>query len=736
MTTRFIRPMLVLGTTLLVMQAVFMPVGMVYAETTTGTDEQEQVELPPMKNYLEKELVSDPRFFFTQSRMQGTVEEPLQVTFFSDQEVSEARVFLPKEATLLKDQLPTGISVEEGAQPNEWIVQSKRAQNTFVLPLVVEKAGNYELSVEETTAQLEISEQEEAESFNEDSVIEHDSKEKNKSRGSKSNNINFNDTRQILFEKMTIVDKNGQIISGNEINLESTIIINNLTSMSGSGLNRTYSNAGKYNGQIVDLNISISGGGAQFAGHLIFLGTISSGSIQISARYPGTSTVIDAPILIPISANGATTARTTISDSILNNFIVQEENIQFRYSQNQQNHLFNGNLQAVLNIRNGSSIQLYNSGLVNLSSSWSISNTNLIDQIVNQKYTISFEAVPTAGGNPISDIYELRSGETTSIKAEPNSGYTFSRWEILSGSGGTIEDVNSLDTKFTMGSSNTVLRVIYERKQGGVVTVKYVDEESNSIAESEQLTGWLNEEYETIPKEIDGYSLKSVPKNAAGTFIKEDQTVIYTYSKDVLESVPPVDPLDPEIEVDPENKPELPENQGTLSVDFVSQFNFGSQAISAHDQTYYAHPQRLLNGDGTVNEDEERPNYVQVSDRRSENERNGWQLAVTQKEQFQTETKTELAGAQLQLMNQQLVTAQGGKEPFLQATNPLNLIPGNKRTLIRAEGNEGTGTWIYRFGNADTAGESVALHVPKGATPEANQYSTTLAWELSAVPGN
>ncbi len=38
-------------------------------------------------------------------------------------------------------------------------------------------------------------------------------------------------------------------------------------------------------------------------------------------------------------------------------------------------------------------------------------------------------------------------------------------------------------------------------------------------------------------------------------------------------SVPPVDPLDPEVEVDPENKPDLPENQGLLSIDFVSQYN-------------------------------------------------------------------------------------------------------------------------------------------------------------------
>lgn len=146
---------------MLMIQAIFTPISIVYAETTMDTEEQELMELPPMKNYLEEEQISDPRFFFTRSRMQGTAEEPLQVTFFSDQEVSEAQVFLPEEATLLKDQLPTVISVEEGAQPNEWLVHSKRAQNTFVLPLVFEEAGIYELSVEETTAHLEISEKEE-----------------------------------------------------------------------------------------------------------------------------------------------------------------------------------------------------------------------------------------------------------------------------------------------------------------------------------------------------------------------------------------------------------------------------------------------------------------------------------------------------------------------------------------------------------------------------------------------
>lgn len=201
-------------------------------------------------------------------------------------------------------------------------------------------------------------------------------------------------------------------------------------------------------------------------------------------------------------------------------------------------------------------------------------------------------------------------------------------------------------------------------------------------------------------------------------------------------TVKPLDPITPEMEVNPDNKPELPENQGLLSIDFVSQFNFGKQSISVKDQTYYAQTQRLLDEDGTVIEEEERPNYIQISDRRREEERNGWALAVTQREQFQGETKQQLTGAQLRIANQQLVSVNGEEEPSLQLLNPLTLIPGNKRTLLRAEESEGKGTWIYRFGNSETAAQSVSLTVPKGANPEATSYSTTLLWELSAVPGN
>jgi hypothetical protein len=200
--------------------------------------------------------------------------------------------------------------------------------------------------------------------------------------------------------------------------------------------------------------------------------------------------------------------------------------------------------------------------------------------------------------------------------------------------------------------------------------------------------------------------------------------------------VSPVDPMNPEIEVTPENPPELPEDQGALSIDFASRFSFGTQGISAQTKRYYAQPQRLLNLDGTVNDAEERPNYIQVSDRRPEEERHGWQLAVTQNNQFMDSQNNQLRGARLLLNNQQFASIQESNKPMLQNQDGVVLIPEEKTTLVRARDGQGTGTWVYRFGDRESAGESVALEVPPTADPRTTTYQTTLTWELSAVPDN
>lgn len=292
----------------------------------------------------------------------------------------------------------------------------------------------------------------------------------------------------------------------------------------------------------------------------------------------------------------------------------------------------------------------------------------MVNYIYRQRqYPLTFQASPTVGGVPVADAELLINQESTTIHANPNEGYRFVSWEILSGTNAKITDETAEKTTFTMGDSDAVLQAIYE----------------------------------------------------------EESTI-----------VPPVDPLDPEKEVNPENPPELPEDQGAMSIDFVSRFTFGEQGISTQTKNYYAKPQRLLASDGSVMEEEERPNYIQISDRRPENDRHGWQLSVTQNSQFTSVKDDELVGARLHLTNQQFATAHGGEAPVLSHEDGVVLVPNHKTELVTADEGQGTGTWIYRFGDGSSAGESVALEVPPTAAPKATTYRTTLTWELSAVPEN
>ena len=65
----------------------------------------------------------------------------------------------------------------------------------------------------------------------------------------------------------------------------------------------------------------------------------------------------------------------------------------------------------------------------------------------------------------------------------------------------------------------------------GKVIVKYVDEEGNELLSSIEMTGSLNDNYETESKEILNYELVGIPLNSKGVYQKEDITVIYVYKK-------------------------------------------------------------------------------------------------------------------------------------------------------------------------------------------------------------
>ncbi|ELB8839428.1 MucBP domain-containing protein [Listeria monocytogenes] len=63
------------------------------------------------------------------------------------------------------------------------------------------------------------------------------------------------------------------------------------------------------------------------------------------------------------------------------------------------------------------------------------------------------------------------------------------------------------------------------------VTVNYLDENGKEIADSVVLNGRVGEAYNTLAKEIDGYTLIKTPTKANGVFTAEAQSIDYIYRK-------------------------------------------------------------------------------------------------------------------------------------------------------------------------------------------------------------
>lgn len=199
----------------------------------------------------------------------------------------------------------------------------------------------------------------------------------------------------------------------------------------------------------------------------------------------------------------------------------------------------------------------------------------------------------------------------------------------------------------------------------------------------------------------------------------------------IVDGIDPRDPLNPDVDVDPDNRPTLPENQGLISIDFISQFDFGYVPIRSSQAYYPALPQKLRNA-----EDDpaggERPNYVQISDRREES--TGWTLSARLDEAgFVSEEGHQLRGVQLLLNNIRMATTSSNTSsaPTYWESRELN---AGRQILAKAEEGQGSGTWIQRFGDGETMDQSVMLEVPINATPQATSYTGIIHWELSFVP--
>ena len=194
----------------------------------------------------------------------------------------------------------------------------------------------------------------------------------------------------------------------------------------------------------------------------------------------------------------------------------------------------------------------------------------------------------------------------------------------------------------------------------------------------------------------------------------ESKSTVKTVVGETTEPTPPVDPTDPE---KPNPDPEVPGtgNTGPLTIDLVSNIEFGEQEIKEKEAIYNAkteHP------------------YVQITDRRGTGA--GWTLKASIGE-FNNEDKTKtLKGAEFSLKNGTIKSTSSNVSEKPQGYD-VNL---NKdlQLIMQAVTDQGMGTWLDVFSGTKDNNANVQLKVPAGSAKAKQSYSSVIHWELTDAP--
>lgn len=182
----------------------------------------------------------------------------------------------------------------------------------------------------------------------------------------------------------------------------------------------------------------------------------------------------------------------------------------------------------------------------------------------------------------------------------------------------------------------------------------------------------------------------------------------------------PVDPTNPDNPNPPSpTDPEDPGNGGTgnegpLTLDYVSNIQFGTQKIMSGNTTYNA-----------KNKDP----FVQVSDKRGTGD--GWSLAV-KADEFKSDTGEVLTGAVLSFKNGQ-VKSQSSNVSSPPTANDVVFDNTDSKVIMLAEEDAGRGTWVTVFSGTEGNNSNVQLNVLAGSA-NAQNYTATMTWELSNAP--
>lgn len=750
---------------LLGMTTTLPSVNMVLAETVSETEvsADEKLTLPyddllettttDSSTTEEQAVVEEPIFSFQQEKMSGVVGEVINVVILVDRPTTQIQVTIPKELTVALEELPEGMEATQMTEDVWWFTTEETTE--FTLPVSSDTDGEFLLRIEdEIDGTIVFEEGEETPDTNEDDELS----VSEESEGSEDavvsevqeeeENLN-QETEEITPATTSNVSTWAQFrtaintASVTEINVLANISgntsLNNITrnlTINGNGYTidsqtQGYSIVGA-NRQLTVRNAKLSGGTSPASLFRIMNSNTTNVVFRFSdIIYSGWNRMID------VGESAATADATVIFDGGTNIFLdtgwaliydINDIQIVNKTKVELPERMFSSSTSRT-------SVAKLNRFRLFVEEGSELNGTTLMNQTIDVFGTVNLNS-----GGVDSPIMELeRATQPLTINMGKISSFTLqqrsSTTPILNPTNVNLEINIEKGAEFDLNNSS-----------GGPILSNI--RTNNVQLETENLAVWNRGRIRSTPSQnFENIETQLTGANAATISSTNHNVFRSTYSKQGLNgysrisssgiaSEKPVDPIEPDAEIDPDNLPVIPENQGDFRLDFVSQFSFGEQERNMfEEETYYARPQYGIDETGEVLVDEPKPNFVQVTDNRADAD--GWQLSVRQQEQFKTAAGNELSGARLQLKNRQLVADHDGQQPTeTSSADTVTLIPGERQTLLSSTSGEGKGTWIYRFGDGSTSDQSIALTVPKETIPEINAYETKLEWELLAVPTN
>ncbi|EAD9206146.1 class 1 internalin InlJ [Listeria monocytogenes] len=162
-----------------------------------------------------------------------------------------------------------------------------------------------------------------------------------------------------------------------------------------------------------------------------------------------------------------------------------------------------------------------------------------------------------AEGQTITMPKETLTNNSLTIAVSPDLLDQFGNPMIIEpGDGGVYDQATNTITWENLSTDNPAVTYTFTSENGAIVgtvttpfeapqpikgedvTVHYLDDKGEKLADDEVLSGNLDDPYTSSAKDIPDYTLTTTPDNATGTFTTTSQSVTYVYTKNIVAAEP------------------------------------------------------------------------------------------------------------------------------------------------------------------------------------------------------